>query len=1000
MKKLLIIWIIALLCLNLVSAEVDWDSEDALSDENFENNFKEDPVGAFKNAPDKAWQFLNTKPDLLKVPALLEAAFSKEPSKVSSIINNNIALLEDSSILSQFDSAAKDNVDILNNNPKAKKVWFENKGITDEGTKVKSYDGSILITDGPDSTTFNINEHPGARILASGKLVLANGAEISQGEIKLVDGTYHVSNSNIDLSKAGKGKFQISSSSVKIGNSNFESQQDFTVERDAGSVTITGDVIESLGNTILNSINGKIKINSPNSRELFPGTSYTIYKYNKPSRTYSVSGLTELNTLPGLCSGTSCITDLGTYLKITAKDNNNIELDIKDITRRHLFVDKIDDDSTLNVKESNVKLTFSKNPLVIQGDIQNLNTMIESSFTDSDGNLHFQYLQDGKVTQCSDPCKVCGNSISSSISAFEQSIAEKKKKLQDLWKSYQEATPEEKAKLLPGISSSMDEIYKLRMDYLKSTAEEKTFKEFTKILGSQLKEITELVQSSKLIEGYQGVIKAESGTYPTELTNLFSNKYDARLKSMLEQLGKAKTPEQVTAVSKQFGDLIDAGDFIALVMPEKRDEYNVGLRDFATKNYEARRDIMNEKLSHAKTPAELDAAIADLNNLIEARRLKYFIGETEAVSGDFSDIANMNFYKRSNYYLNLANKAKTLDDLKGIDMDDIIGAGRLFRHFSTSFEDAQQHLSNTLQTISQKRFELTKQDLFNRLRQATTAEEADAAMKGFDELNSANYLLQYFGGKSDYSYTAELKDILSSRPFFRDTESYERLQDHIKLNEEFEKQKKEFNAIENLQTMLEDQKYNPEFRDPTYPSFSVHSDYKGGVEGLSGDDQISAQLKYNLIQMALTVPNSRVYSGEHHVDGVSFSQLEYSPIGKYQIFFFNDGRIRFVRNNLPFVFDISDKSVSDEDKVKFLDWWHNEAKPEEKQTTVYEVKTDSSEYYRLMKKQRSEQALTPEEMRQLKLEEMKIHNFAKNAFLEFSKIEKQTQSIVDGIFEK
>ena len=88
-----------------------------------------------------------------------------EDGDLARAVNQDLSLLDNPSVMSDFDSRAQSDTHILNDNPNIKKKWFADKGITDEGAELETYDGSTVKTKGSQATTFNINNHPEARVL-------------------------------------------------------------------------------------------------------------------------------------------------------------------------------------------------------------------------------------------------------------------------------------------------------------------------------------------------------------------------------------------------------------------------------------------------------------------------------------------------------------------------------------------------------------------------------------------------------------------------------------------------------------------------------------------------------------------------------------------------------------------------------------------------------------------------------------------------------------------
>lgn len=188
MKKLIqkpvIILLVFLVILSLASSQegVDWTKTEAISKDNFEDNFMKDPMGAFNNAPENAWELLGNKPNLMENPKILDAAFNNNPSRAAGVINKNSYLLKNKQVLDRFDLEAQKNVHtILNNNADAKAEWFKQKyKITDEGVQISFYDGKKVTTIGLKGGTFNIGDFEGAIAHEDGSITTAEGHHFAE----------------------------------------------------------------------------------------------------------------------------------------------------------------------------------------------------------------------------------------------------------------------------------------------------------------------------------------------------------------------------------------------------------------------------------------------------------------------------------------------------------------------------------------------------------------------------------------------------------------------------------------------------------------------------------------------------------------------------------------------------------------------------------------------------------------------------------------------------
>ena len=119
-------------------------------------------------------------------------AFELESGDLVRAVSNDLSLLEGqirmtgpNPVFVQMNNEAEKNVDILNDNPEIKEVWFKNWGIIDEGaelTKFNQQTNKISIFGYPDklgpmTTSFNYLEVPaGSKVLRDGTLVTPIGS--------------------------------------------------------------------------------------------------------------------------------------------------------------------------------------------------------------------------------------------------------------------------------------------------------------------------------------------------------------------------------------------------------------------------------------------------------------------------------------------------------------------------------------------------------------------------------------------------------------------------------------------------------------------------------------------------------------------------------------------------------------------------------------------------------------------------------------------------------
>ena len=172
----------------------------ALSETDYEELIEDDPAASFEQNPQKTWEALSQNPQLLEDPEVLKQAFENDPQKSIELINNNLELLNNPEVLDQFDSSIQDDINLLNNNKKAKKQWLKKKyniKMSSGNTKILSYDGDFIKTGGKRGLKFRASDVPKAKILKDGSLKTPVGIFSNVKELKSVvqeghGGTYKI----------------------------------------------------------------------------------------------------------------------------------------------------------------------------------------------------------------------------------------------------------------------------------------------------------------------------------------------------------------------------------------------------------------------------------------------------------------------------------------------------------------------------------------------------------------------------------------------------------------------------------------------------------------------------------------------------------------------------------------------------------------------------------------------------------------------------------------
>ena len=335
-----------------------------------------------------------------------------EDGDLARAVNQDLSLLDNPSVISDFDSRAQSDTHILNDNPNIKKKWFADKGITDEGAELETYDGSTVKTKGSQATTFNINNHPGARVTKDGKLILSDGAEIESAEVtKADDGSINVNGGHTDLSNSQSANVHVNQGTAQVGDKIYTSADntpvDVTIED--GKTTITGtNVVEAQDGTTTATFSGEVTTFEDGHKTFAKGTEYSPYIDGKKSKTYTVDGLTEYHTTANCDGSRNCIQDVDGNVRVISKNGNAVDIKSFDDSIKDLKVDEITDGSSVVFNDNGkVEMTFTKDPVTVKGDMTQLGTNVESYFTNADGEQYRQiYTNSGGVVQCSSE-RVC-----------------------------------------------------------------------------------------------------------------------------------------------------------------------------------------------------------------------------------------------------------------------------------------------------------------------------------------------------------------------------------------------------------------------------------------------------------------------------------------------------------------------------------------------------------------------------------------------------------------
>jgi hypothetical protein len=269
------------------------------------------------------WLSLETSPDSMLDPDVLDAAFSEDPYKAANIVDKNPELLDNAEIANRFDKEAQRDVFVLNDNPEAKNRWFAQRGITDEGADVDGYDGTTVILRGKNgengATIKDIKDRErldGATVTERGELILRNQARLGEGAEVSFDenGNAIVKGGYADLTYSRDANVQMTGGTVYIDGITYTSAsgEPLDVVTSDSSRTVSGrDVLEAGANGETTSVfTGSVTSYTDGHLTIRAGSEYSLYQDGHESRTFTTANDLQYYNEPNKCAGdTTCIED-------------------------------------------------------------------------------------------------------------------------------------------------------------------------------------------------------------------------------------------------------------------------------------------------------------------------------------------------------------------------------------------------------------------------------------------------------------------------------------------------------------------------------------------------------------------------------------------------------------------------------------------------------------------------------------------------------------------
>ncbi|MBU0536300.1 MAG: N-acetylmuramoyl-L-alanine amidase [Nanoarchaeota archaeon] len=252
---------------------------------------------------------------------------SKSDEELMDMLSQYPSLLVNEAYVTEIQARIIKNPDFINNNDDFRKAWFDSYGITlapgEDGNlaKIRSMkeDGTI-VTEGTDSTTFNINDHPGATITSTGMLILSDKTEISGGILTMTPLGLNLDGGVIDITNSDNTDIISNGAIIVNGDKEYQSPGPIRVVKQSGSLDISGEFItETEGGKIISDFSGSVRILDGNDKILSANSKLGVYEDGVRKREYHVTDTTHF-VGPGSHSGCMaelpCITDDGTSIDV------------------------------------------------------------------------------------------------------------------------------------------------------------------------------------------------------------------------------------------------------------------------------------------------------------------------------------------------------------------------------------------------------------------------------------------------------------------------------------------------------------------------------------------------------------------------------------------------------------------------------------------------------------------------------------------------------------
>ncbi|MCH8519197.1 MAG: hypothetical protein LAT82_00390 [Nanoarchaeota archaeon] len=350
--KLLILVFTLLFITSIIYAQTCQQEDDnCLSEEDFVS----DPRNAFRNSPNEAWTYIMQNPlatyNGINGESIIRESYRSSRENFVNVVTQNTQLFENPVVRELFEQEVDRDINILNQNPSARRDFLRQYGIQDISTPLQDFNrrrGEITTvgSDGQQRVTIPLSIMNGGRVNSDGSVTLANDVRIYSGQVDMRGNELRLRRGGTLIAPSYDG---IISSDRLIG---------LTQNLDLNSFEISGRNIElrDSNNVLVNRITGTYTL-FPNNQAVLGGRSRIEY-LNSQGQVLERVDVSQ-NTLflsNRACpdnSQMSCIYRSGDSIVVNPIGNNRINYEIFSTQYSQFDVSLIRDSSNVRIRVPN-----------------------------------------------------------------------------------------------------------------------------------------------------------------------------------------------------------------------------------------------------------------------------------------------------------------------------------------------------------------------------------------------------------------------------------------------------------------------------------------------------------------------------------------------------------------------------------------------------------------------------------------------------------------------